>query len=433
MNNETETCGVENVDEHDDLFGCYDYPELYDQNSLLKRSNVLIRSRYRATLLESKLLALMMYRCQTAAQGQSEPSRQVRQCRFTTSELKVLLHLDESNSYVYSRLKGIASGLIDHKFFIEDVDRQRWAYYALLEAAEYDNGVMTLTLSESAWKHLTGLQSNWTGMAMPILLGFGVSSEKGKVLRQNFSYRLYEILRTHLYRAQSRPFRIKYYLSDLKLTIGVISPDDPGVRDAILKNPGNMELALEKHAKLNSYSRWSDFERRVLREAQEECKTTDLLFTYEPVRTGRGGRVTEVIFTIVKNPDYKQEKDPNGPPDVTLVERVSEMLGGRLRTKTIIRLLAVAGNDVEKIQQAIAVADSSKKPINDLYKFLCRAIREEWEVEEVVGYIPRGHGVMYDMQPARKKSSEYARRKNPFNNFEQNEYDFEQLELLLGN
>ena len=90
-------------------------------------------------------------------------------------------------------------------------------------------------------------------------------------------------------------------------------------------------------------------------------------------------------------------------------------------------------SNIKEIQQAIAVADSSKKPINDLYKFLCRAIREEWEVEEVVGYIPRGHGVMYDMQPARKKSSEYARRKNPFNNFEQNEYDFEQLELLLGN
>lgn len=432
MNNKVEVCDVEIVDEGDDLFGYYDYPELYDQNSMLKRSNVLIRSRYRASILESKLLALTMYRCQrTDAENPS------RRCRFTTNELKALLHLDDDNSYIYIRLKNIASSLIDHKFFIEDTDRQKWGFYALIEAAEYDNGIMTLTLSESALKHITRLQSNWTGMAMPILLGFGVGADKKKAIRQNFSFRIYEILRTHLYHVTpARPsFRIKYFLSDLKLTTGVISPDDPGVRDAILRNPGDMEISLEKWVKKgnSSYSRWSDFERRVLREAQEECRTTDLLFTYEPVRTGRGGKVTEVVFTITRNPDYKLEKDANVPPDVTLVERVSEMLGGRLRAKTIMRLLSVAGNDIEKIRQALMIADSYTKPIDNLYGFLKRAIQEAWEAEDITNYIPRGRGVMYDMQPAKVKAKESAQKKNSFNDFEQNKYDFEQLELqLLG-
>lgn len=442
MSEKAEVYSAEIVDENDELFDYYDYPELYDQNSTLKRSNVLIKSRYRGTLLESKLLALSMYRIQRARQSNTcsdTPSRQTRQCRFTTSELKALLYLDEGNSYVYSRLKTVASNLIDHKFFIEDVERQRWAYYALLEAAEYENGVMTLTLSESAWKHLTKLQSNWTGMAMPILLGFGVNTEKGKAGRQNFTYRIYEILRTHLFRCTSarETFRIKYYLADLKITLGVISPDDPGVRDAILKNPGDMELALDKYASKkgnSSYSRWSDFERRILRVAQEECKSTDLLFTYQPVRTGRGGRVTEIIFTIMRNPDYKLEKDTNIAPDVTLVEQVSEMLDGRLRTKTVMRLLSVAGNDLEKIRRAIVVAEAQKEPIKNLAGFLIRAIQESWEVEDATSYVPRGHGLMYEMQPARKKKRDAAQKKNPFNNFEQNEYDFEQLELeLLSN
>ena len=61
-----ETIKRENIDvlDEEDLY--FDYPELYDNRASLKRSNVLIKSRYRATMLESKTLALCMYRCQQA-------------------------------------------------------------------------------------------------------------------------------------------------------------------------------------------------------------------------------------------------------------------------------------------------------------------------------------------------------------------------------
>jgi len=50
---------------------------------------------------------------------------------------------------------------------------------------------------------------------------------------------------------------------------------------------------------------WSDFKRRVL----DSCKValaekTDVKYTYEPIRNGRGGKVTGIRFSIEKNSDY---------------------------------------------------------------------------------------------------------------------------------
>ena len=404
---------------------CYDYPELYDQSASLRRSNILIKSRYRATMLESKMLSLTMYRCQQLGG---------RSVRFSTSDLKVLLHLEENNSYIYSQLKSIAAALVDHKFYVEE-SRQKWAFYSFLEAAEYENGTMTLTLSEPAYRYLTELSSSYTAMQMPLLLSYGENGKKAN--RQNFSLRIYELLKVHSFRLtrDKTSYSCKYSLTDLKLTCGVISADDPGVRDIIAKNPGNLNIALEKYVSKKencSYSRWSDFERRILRVAQEDMSHTDINMQYRPIRSGRGGKVTDVVFTISRNPDYNGEVKEIRP-DITMIERVSEMVDGRLRTKTIMKLLSVAGNDMEKIENAVRIAKSYKEPIKNLAGFLVKAIQEEWEMEGLTNYVPQQYGLMHEMgmQAKNRKRKSGRPSKNPFNDFEQNEYDFEQLELEL--
>lgn len=417
----------QDVDILTDDINCYDYPELYDQSASLRRSNILIKSRYRATMLESKMLALTMYRCQQLGG---------RSVSFNTSDLKALLHLEENNSYIYSQLKTMAAALVDHKFYVEE-SRQKWAFYSFLEAAEYENGTMTLTLSEPAYRYLTELSSNYTAMRMPILLSYGESGNGKKANRQNFSLRIYELLKVNAFRlTQHRAtFSCRLSLMDLKLTCGIISADDPGVREIIAKNPGNLNVALEKYVSKkenSSYARWSDFERRILRVAQQDMSKTDILMQYKPVRSGRGGRVTEVIFTISRNPDYSGEiKDMR--PDITMVERVSELVSGKLRTKTILKILSVAGNDIEKIERAVKVANAQKSPIKNLAGFLIKAIQEEWELEDLTNYVPQQYGLMYEMgmQAKNKKGRGRKTSKNPFNNFEQNEYNFEQLELEL--
>lgn len=53
------------------------------------------------------------------------------------------------------------------------------------------------------------------------------------------------------------------------------------------------------------YPRWDNFKARVLDSCQQALKDyTDICFTYEPVRRGKGGKVTAFVFRIAKNKDY---------------------------------------------------------------------------------------------------------------------------------
>jgi len=53
------------------------------------------------------------------------------------------------------------------------------------------------------------------------------------------------------------------------------------------------------------YKEWYDFKKRVLDSCQAALlEKTDIKYTYEPIRNGRGGKVTGINFFIEKNSDY---------------------------------------------------------------------------------------------------------------------------------
>lgn len=409
----------------------YYYPELYDDHASLRRNNVLIRARYKATALETKILFLTMYRCQ---------QNQTRRVSFTTFDLKVLLRLEDRNTYTYSLLKSVASNLIDHKFYIEE-GKSKWGFYSFLESAEYENGTMRLTLSEPAYKHLTvlQLQSGYTSMNMPLLLSIGTSGKKN--LRQNYTIRLYEMMKLNLFHVtQARPrYRFKHSLNDVRISIGIVDPSDPGIKEALMKGT-NLSAEIDRYVakkESHSFSRWTDLERRVLRVAQEDINAnTDVYMEFSPIKVGRGGKVTEVCFTISRNPNYKGSAVTERKPDITLVEKVSEITEGKVRVKTILKLLSEAGNDIERIRKAMCLANAQKSPIQNLSGFLIKAIREEWAWDDTVNNIPTKYAMIKDLSKAlqsteKERKTKIVKDKNPFNNFEQNVYDFEQLEFEL--
>ena len=52
---------------------------------------------------------------------------------------------------------------------------------------------------------------------------------------------------------------------------------------------------------------WSNFKKKVLDSCQQALKeTTDICYTYERGKTGKGGKWLSVIFHITKNKDYKE-------------------------------------------------------------------------------------------------------------------------------
>jgi hypothetical protein len=60
-------------------------------------------------------------------------------------------------------------------------------------------------------------------------------------------------------------------------------------------------LGIEK----NSYPYFADFRKQVLDKAQTALlETTDICFTYEPIKKGQAGKVVSIRFTIKKNENY---------------------------------------------------------------------------------------------------------------------------------
>jgi len=415
-----------------------DYPELYS-NTKLTRSNQIIFAKYKGSLIESKIIALSMSRLAESGHDNTIDGRTVS---FSTEEIRTIIGLKD-NSFIYEQLKITASNLLDHKFYIEDPANKQWAFFVLFDRAAYINGSFVVTMSASSMQFFREVTTSFTTMDLPILMSFGQS--KYALKHNNYAFRLYEILRVYKYRiTRDRPvFKCRWNVADLRVTIGAIS-DDKLLRELLgRRSTNNMTAIFDEYSSKTTipHQRYTDFERRVLKKCRDEINAnTDIYINYQEKRSGRGGKVTELIFSISENPGYKNP-DKKDAPDEVLVEKALEIIGKPLKRKTVLRLLSAAGNDLGKIENAVNVANAQKKEIRNLGGFLRRAIEEEWAIEDTISSaIPLEKGLMYSIaeverekiKKTRKNTSSY--QKNPFNQFEQNTYDFEQLEMdILSN
>jgi len=419
-----------------------DYVPVHDPSAFLVRSNNLIMGRYRATLMESKLLAMTLYECQPKAKGMQ--AKDV--VRFTTAQLIQGLGM-RKNSSIYSQLRNAAVGVADNKIIIETTD-ERFAVINLIEYAKFEGGVLELKITKTARDNISFLTSNYTPMLLPILLSFGNGDSKAAA-RSNYTFRLYELLRTQLYRCtDSRPvYRFSMGLSDIRISIGCIDISDPGVRKAIMSSKGNSDMIVEKFADKKdsaAFARYTDFDNRILKKAQEEInEKTDLFFTYHSVKSGRGGRVHSIVFEIRKNPkkpDFIKEEI-----DITrLIEEMEEIIEEPITFSGMKKILSAAGNDLERVRKAYALAKPQMENIRNLTAWLVKAIQEEWEEEEKSHTVPREKGIIYQLgqttielsagtDTGKRAARNRSPKKNEFNNFPQHEYDFDELERELVN
>ena len=393
----------------------------YDMSSVLSRSNILILTKYKATNIESKLLLMTLYEAQKSAGTMP--------IQFSTQQLLSAMKLNKS-SYIYDQIKIASVGISKTQFWYEDPRSRHFFVVNLIESAEYKNGILEIKLTDWAKSNIYELKSNFTPMLMPVLMNFGTSGKRTE--KTNYTLRMYEILRTKLFRcSEERPrFTFKILLTDLKITLGCIDPSDPGIERVISKGKAlNLpDDELEKYATKKesvAFKRYSAFSERVLKKAQKEINegATDLEFTYR------------VIFTIWRSLDFMSEEDENRM--YKMIQEVERIIPQAMKTKDIKRILSAAGNNLEKVRNAYELSTRSATPIENLTAWMIAAIRDDWKMADDMQDYPIEKGRLYDMRQAANQKEEQKRKKkkntNPFNNFQQNEYDFDQLEKeLLG-
>lgn len=137
------------------------------------------------------------------------------------------------------------------------------------------------------------------------------------------------------------------------------------------------------------YPRWDNFKTRVLDACQKSlAENTDITFTYEPIKKGRGGKVTDIKFTIKPNENFidqltldefiEQQEEPEQVGELTILDVeedircinstllvYSDMCDGEFSEQEL-RILSDVLNDIIPERDDIKRADFLRHAYNKL-------------------------------------------------------------------
>ena len=346
--------------------------ELPETNEILSRSNKLILSRYSATLVENKIMALSFKRVKLNKNGNPAVV-------FTTNELRKLTGV-KGNGF-YDQLKIAAAGLMNKMVYMEDEQAQSFSFINLIQKAEYREGAFTVVFTNESKALLYDLKSNFTSMSIDTLFSF----------KTNHAYRLYEILKVHEYKIgdNNKPVEIVYPLSDLKLQLNCINTEGKKVKIELMKPHPNYDKIVNDLDTEKKFESWYEFKRRVLEKVIKEInQTTELNISYDPIRTGRGGKTTAVRFylqrKIVEKNNTVESKETTRSEMVGKVKEIIKDVN--LSRKDCISLLKASDNNLDKIETAYELAKKQEDIVN-FVAWMISAIKNEYEkpVEVVEG------------------------------------------------
>lgn len=388
--------------------------QLPDTKEILSRSNKLILSRYSATLIENKIMALSFKRVKPNENGNP-------MVVFTTDEIRRLTGI-KGNGF-YDRLKMAAAGLMNKMIYMEDEQSHSFSFINLVQKAEYREGLFTVVFTNESKALLYDLKSNFTSMSISTLFSF----------KTNHAYRLYEILKTHEYKVgeDNKPIEVVYSLSDLKLQLNCVNTEEKKVKVELMQARPNYDKIVNDLDAEKKFETWYEFRRGVLEKAMKEInQLTELSVSYKPIRTGRGGKTTAVRFFLKKKESISENKTILISSDASkrseLAEQVRDMIQDvKLSKKDCIALLKASDNNIDKIRSAYELA-KKQDGIDNFIGWMVSAIRNEYEapIEVVAGSQKKAEQIKAIKEGVEKKKETLAedlwtkfKEKDNFNDF----------------
>lgn len=388
---------------------------------LFSKSNALIGSKYKATLVEQKLLNIVLSQLQRK-QYEDAGENGGLICTMTAAELRKMLGI--SGGGFYAQLKTAAAAMTARTIGFVNDDIQAFKYISLITSAEYMDGCLTVKFNYELKKYLTQ-DAPFTVLDLPIILSY----------HSVYALRLHEILLSKCYK-KKRPgvskytkkestdghFKITIGLSELKLSLGVVNAESNAVRTVLNGSAiPDYDKAVEK-ATEKSFDEWYEFRRKVIDVAVKEINETDngTMVSYTPLKGGKSGKkVNAIEFTVdlgnkkdIEKNEKKSVKEESVLSEDEMFElqyNVKTLIKEKISLKDIKTICKAANYDMDKIRQAYEIACESSN-VKNLVGFMIKAIQDEY------------------MPPIHKE-----KKKNSFNNFEQRQYDFADFEREILN
>lgn len=366
-----------------------------------KKSNFLISAKYKSSLLENKILAASLTKVRKDESNQLIST-------VTASELKK--YMKKTNGSFYDQLYSCADNLANRQIVMEDRENNKFMILNIVQTAFYDNGKFTIKYNSDLEKYLYGLQQNFTKLSLPVMMSF----------KSVYSFRLYELLKSKAYYPRDKKkaenlFRITFSLSELKLDLGAVNSSYDRVQRVLKSSAPDYDKAVEA-AKEKTFARWGDFKDRVIDVAVKEINSLPeacMNVSYELGKAGRGGKVYEVSFIVKLTNGMADIEEPEVvlqdmvTADMSIVEKIDSLLENEdMRVKDIKAIAIAAENDYNRVENAYDIYRKQNVKAANFTGWMIAAIRN--------GY---------------KASRKYSG--SSFHDFEQNEYDFDQLEMEL--
>ena len=344
-----------------------------DKNYIVKKSNYFIMNcSYDLSLEEQKLILTL------ASMVQPE-DEDFKPYKFKISDFMCLLGVDTKTKY--TEIPKITKELMKKVFEIEDGD--------IL--------IQTAWLSSATYKKGTGLvELEFSPRLKPYMIklnGLFTQYKLGNILsmKSKYSPRIYEILKCNEFKRQ-----------------------------------GYIEIEIDDLRKLlkaeNIYPKYNDFKRKIIEQTQKELsKLSDIYFDFEEIKTGR--KVTSIRFFIKsKIPTRKSTSE-----DEVAATRFNNNNTDIDRVMAIVRVITNKEISEKSAKDIYKSATENKEYGNDPLRLIEEVAEysKTQNIKAVVGWLKT---TLRDYERPLQKS-----KKDNFNNFEQRQYDFDDLEMkLLG-
>lgn len=287
---------------------------------IVKKSNRLVEARYNWEVNEQKILLLIASNMRDL-EGEH---KNIWRCRV--SELEKTLKVKKFTP-VY--LKNLSKSMLERKVEMSD-DSGRWKIYNVFQGAEYEDGVLSLVLTDFIKPHLREIDILYTQYKFQYVISF----------KSQYSIRLYELLISGKYKSNTLLISVE----EAKKKFGV---DD------------------------GSYDRFDNFENRVLKVAIKEIsQKSNMTITYEKIKKGRP--VVDLLFRF----NIKGDTDID-PIDKDLADLRTYIVD--LSDKTLKSLLKKYSK--EKILEKYYIMGTQFCPVSNKAGYMRMALESDYERE----------------------------------------------------
>lgn len=429
------------------------------------KSNRLINSRGKSTAINLKIMAIGLQRIERMEDGTLQsviPGQQLRAA------------LGNYNGSFYTQIKQLCDPSSPHATitswttFIEETDKKgnrRFKAMVLIPTARFENGQLTLTFNKEAEDDIYNLKKNYTMLSIAQMVK----------MRSPYSIQMYERFKSSMDLEKARtgnngPYYLEYTLQELKDDLGL------GVVRDVTGRVTQKEM----------FTRYDTFRSHVLDVIKEEISAmTAIAVDYNPIRMGIGGKVTSIQFilhwqtlgeaAVIRSEEAVADVDadqidpmrerrsdpidadqdtaaaaPQADVSFNIMEAI-EIFGAEFSLQDVLAVCRAANNDMQAVRRVCAMVRQAPN-VKNRTGWMIAALRDHYDTvpgDGATGNAPggaaSGDGATGAATPgqtpgataagtkaARKGTPAGSRgARNGFTDFEQNTYDWEELERQL--